>query len=469
MPLSARLSYSMPAAETGGMKRGNISPIRLKAICMKMRHKVHGFVVNKNSTYQALKENGMQDPDDDVVSTLQGPNNMEGLKSIFCHPFSALLVCLPLGIASGLQGWGDAWTFWLNIAGIIPLAKFLGDATEELAAAIHNDTLSGLLNATLGNAVEMILTVQTLRKGLLEIVKSTLLGSILSNLLLVLGTSFFLGGLSASHGRSGNHHVIHIEDYTSTSRRLATAEKEQLFSVKGALVNMGMQLLACMTCALPTVFASSAESADELAAQQILSMSRVGALIISMSYVAFVVFQLCTHKRMLSKDDFEDDEGDDGGDGASLTASCSILLMCAITALIAISSELLVGTIDRVVEHYGIPERFIGVVLLPFAGNACEHASALRFAMQDRPGLVIGISVGSSTQIALLVVPFSVLVGWYLDQPMNLDFGIMNTAVLILSVLVVLTMVIDGRSNWLKGYMLCTAYTFISILYWYDV
>jgi len=455
--------------DTGGMKRGNISPIRLKYIAMKMRHKCHGFVVNKNNTYRELPQ--LELPTAPSTMELQGPDNVAGLKSIFMHPFSLLLVCLPLGIVSGLRGWGDAWTFWLNIAGIVPLAKFLGDATEELAAAIHNDTLSGLMNATLGNAVEMILTVQTLRKGLLGIVKATLLGSILSNLLLVLGTSFFLGGLSASHGQSGQHHIIHISNYASPRNMPITVEKEQLFSVKGALVNMGMQLLACMTCALPTVFASSPSTEGEdssIADEQLLSVSRVGALIITASYVAFVVFQLGTHKTMLSKDDGED-EDDAEGDGAGLTATMSIVVMCIITGLIAISSEMLVGTIEKVVEGCGIPERFIGVVLLPFAGNACEHASALRFAMQDRPGLVIGISVGSSTQIALFVVPFSVLVGWYLNQPMNLDFGLMNTSVLILSVLVVLSMVIDGRSNWLKGFMLCTAYTFIAVLYWYDM
>mmetsp|Transcript_105019 Transcript_105019/g.254958 ORF Transcript_105019/g.254958 Transcript_105019/m.254958 type:complete len:461 (-) Transcript_105019:222-1604(-) len=446
-----------------------LNPLRLKAIAMKLRHRVHGFRIQSLTNVYSQ----MNDPDagsDGKVSTLHGPDNIQGLKSIFVHPFSFLLLCLPLGICSGLRGWGMAWTFWLNILGIIPLAKFLGDTTEELAAAIHNDTLSGLLNATLGNAVEMILTVQTLRKGLLGIVKSSLLGSILSNLLLVLGTAFFLGGLSPSSHQHGPHHIIHDEEYQS-DKHCIVAEKEQLFSVKGALVSMGLQLLACMTCALPTVFAavgSPDENAEE-AEQSLLSVSRIGAVVIGFSYVAYVVFQLCTHKRMLSKDDGVSESGEDEEDGASLTVLVSITLMTVITIFIAVSSELLVDTIDHMVEEFGVPEKFIGVVLLPFAGNACEHASAVRFGIQDRPGLVIGIAVGSSTQIALLVVPFAVLVGWYLGQPMSLDFGILNTAVLLLSVLVVLTSVIDGRSNWLKGFMLCTAYIFTSILYWYDV
>merc|ERR1711972_91609 len=140
--------------------------------------------------------------------------------------------------------------------------------------------------------------------------------------------------------------------------------------------------------------------------------------------------------------------------------------MAITTGIIAVCSEILADAIAEVVEHCGIPERFIGIILLPFAGNACEHASAIRFAIQDRPGLSIGIAVGSSTQIALFVVPFTVVTGWLLGQPMDLVFGTMNTAVMILSVLVVLTLVIDGRANWLKGFMLCTAYIFEAVLYW---
>merc|ERR1719162_2532093 len=139
--------------------------------------------------------------------------------------------------------------------------------------------------------------------------------------------------------------------------------------------------------------------------------------------------------------------------------------MAITTGMIAICSENLVGAIEEVVEHSNISANFIGIILLPFAGNACEHASAVRFAIQDRPGLSLGIAVGSSTQMALFVVPFTVVMGWILDQPMDLVFGRMNTTVLILSVLVAMTLVMDGRANWLKGYMLCTAYLFEAVLY----
>mmetsp|Transcript_21038 Transcript_21038/g.60078 ORF Transcript_21038/g.60078 Transcript_21038/m.60078 type:complete len:192 (-) Transcript_21038:173-748(-) len=184
------------------------------------------------------------------------------------------------------------------------------------------------------------------------------------------------------------------------------------------------------------------------------------------SYVAYVLFQLVTHKRMLTVDEGADSDEEDDDDSIGMSAGSAVALMGVTTLIIAISSELLVVAIETVVADATISASFIGIILLPFAVNACEHASAIRFAMQDRPGLSIGIAVGSSTQIALFVVPFTVVMGWALGQPMDLVFGAMNTSVMILSVLVAMVMVIDGRSNWLKGFMLCTAYIFEGVLYW---
>merc|ERR1719401_1170586 len=142
--------------------------------------------------------------------------------------------------------------------------------------------------------------------------------------------------------------------------------------------------------------------------------------------------------------------------------------MCLTTVIVAFASELLVASLEGVVEHLGVSTHFIGIILLPIVGNACEHASAIRFAIMDKPGLSIGIAVGSSTQIALFVVPFAVIVGWMLDKPMDLNFGFENVAILFLSTLVVLAVVLDGRSNWLKGFLLCNAYAFTSLLFWYN-
>merc|ERR1719265_883993 len=141
--------------------------------------------------------------------------------------------------------------------------------------------------------------------------------------------------------------------------------------------------------------------------------------------------------------------------------------MVVTTVIVAFSSELLVETLGEVVEAVGISTHFIGIILLPIVGNACEHASAIRFAIQDKPGLSIGIAVGSSTQISLFVVPLSILAGWALDQPMDLNFGSLNTTVMSISVIVVLSIVVDGAATWLQGYLLCSAYYVVAVLYWH--
>merc|ERR1712176_964987 len=142
-------------------------------------------------------------------------------------------------------------------------------------------------------------------------------------------------------------------------------------------------------------------------------------------------------------------------------------MMLLTTLVVAFSSELLIGSLEGVVEEAGISQHFIGIILLPIVGNACEHASAIRFAIMDKPGLSIGIAVGSSTQISLFVVPFSVLVGWAINQPMSLNFGSLNTTVMSISVVVVLSVVVDGMANWLQGYLLMSGYFIIAVLYWY--
>jgi len=493
--------------------------LKLKLIAMKMRHRSHRAIFKRSAralSYQPLlkdrplcgdvdepravpsSEFGFplatgstssqilcSSPTDRITgSTIhrvhEGSNNFAGLKTIFWHPFTILLVSVPLGYASKSLGWSAMITFWLNFIALVPLAKILGDATEELAAGIHNDTVSGLLNATFGNAVEMIVSVQSIRSGLLSIVKQSLLGSVLSNLLLVLGTAFFAGGLTNTgsdipHARTYSINAQYLENQVSLEglrRRLTIFEKEQKFPIKAAQVSLGLLFVACMSFALPTIFSyGSGDNTDA-----ILQVSRLGAFIIGSSYVAFLFFTMITHSRTLQKDErMEDgaDTEDDDEEGPGISVMCSILLMVVTTVVITFTSDCLVDAIKSLVGLDGkggsskLPAGFIGVILLPIAGNACEHAGAIRFAMQDKPGLAIGIAVGSSTQVALLVVPFSVIVGWAFGQPMNLNFGVMNTVVMLLSVMVVQATIMDGRSNWIKGYMLVATYVFIGVLYWF--
>lgn len=476
--VSSRRTQPTSTAPWEERESAGINPIKLKAMAMRLRHRVQGYRFKRTGQSElaspllqttAEPETIPELPRLGSVANIIGPNNVLGLETIFYHPICVLLIAVPLGIISDILHWPSSCTFWLNFLALVPLAKVLGDATEELAASLQNDTVSGLLNATFGNAVELIVSIQSIRAHLFSVVKASLLGSVLSNILLVLGMAFLFGGLTRSETRRGRFHSFSEveEDFVPFGSRW---EKEQKFPVKGALLSIAMLLFSCMSFALPTIF-NSWPTDDR---PSVLKVSRIGACIVSVSYMMYLVFQLLTHNATLKKEETalgsgfsENGDDDEEEGGAGLTAPCALFLMAISTLVVALNSELLVGVLEAVVESNGIPESFIGVILLPIAGNACEHASAIRFAMQDRPGLAIGISVGSATQIALFVVPFSVIIAWFLDEPLDLDFGDLNTAVVTLSILVVLTLLLDGRSNWFKGYILCSMYGFLSVLYWF--
>lgn len=402
--------------------------------------------------------------------------NMTGMQSILIHPFSILLVAFPLGILSAELDWGPNVTFWLNFCALIPLAKILGDATEELDASLtkllptSHEVVSGLLNATFGNAVEVIMTVQTLRKGLTSLVKETLLGSVLSNMLLVLGMSFLFGGIVelGGDGARGGTAAEPPVDAADSYIRLVT-EKRQEFVSNSAMVSVTMLLVSCLSFALPTIFIAQALTERE----EVVQISLVSSGVVMLSYVAYLWFQLYTHKRMLQAAEGDEDdqgEGDNEEEEEGLTLDFSFGLLFSTAVMVAVSSQLLVDVIEPVVDQAGISEAFIGIILLPIVGNACEHAAAVRFAIKNRPGLSVSIAVGSSVQIALFVVPLSVVMGWFMcpsGVDMTLDFGIMHVSVLIISVLVVLSIVVDGSATWLEGYMLCSAYVLIAVMYWH--
>mmetsp|Transcript_34412 Transcript_34412/g.78451 ORF Transcript_34412/g.78451 Transcript_34412/m.78451 type:complete len:450 (-) Transcript_34412:227-1576(-) len=424
-------------------------------------------------------------------SNIPKPANFEGdgVQAIILHPLSVLLLLLPFGLASRVLGWGDVWTFFLNFFAMVPLAKILGDATEELAAGLKNDMLAGLLNATFGNAVEMVIMVQTLRAGLFDVVKATLLGSVLSNTLLVLGMSFLFGGIvgtkkKAQEGDSAGYSSMGALNASTTAAGSLeplpegaelevhaaetefVAEKVQYFHVMNALVNISMLLLSALTLSLVTVFqyATTTDDRGRDSEWNVVQISRVCSLFIISAYVAYIIFQLFTHREALADEEGDDDEEEEG---AHISITSATIILCCTTVVVACCSELLVDALEGVTKHAGIGKHFIGIILLPIVGNACEHAAAVRFAIQDKTGLAIGIAIGSSTQISLFVVPCSVLIGWAMGLPMDLDFGPLNTIVATLSVIVILSMVVDGSSNWLSGYLLCVSYAIVAVLYWH--
>mmetsp|Transcript_43531 Transcript_43531/g.123185 ORF Transcript_43531/g.123185 Transcript_43531/m.123185 type:complete len:395 (-) Transcript_43531:263-1447(-) len=354
------------------------------------------------------------------------PRHVRGLRNLIATPLNLLLVFWPLGIASGMLQWGSVCTFWLNFIALVPLAGLLGVATE--AVALHTgELIGGLVNATFGNAVEVIVTWSALRKNLVPVVQGSLLGSVISNLLLVLGTAFLLGGFKYS---------------------------EQGFNLKGATSNVSCLLLSSISLVLPPLFRASGGSRED-----VLHVSRIAAILLTFMYLLFLVFQLKTHVHMFVGDEDPEEEPE-------LNCFMSFALLVVVLAASIASSEFLVGEIEEYSLHSGIPQTFIGVIILPFVGNAVEHTTAVTAAMKNKMDLAIGIAVGSSTQVALFVVPFAVLLGWSMDVDMSLDFKMFDAGVMVLSVLIVAAVVADGYSNWLEGAMLLATYFLCATMFY---
>lgn len=352
--------------------------------------------------------------------------------NVFMNPLNFLLVFVPLGLIAPEMGWNSAIVFGCNFMAIVPLASILGAATEAMSAHT-GQMVGGLLNATFGNAVEMIMCVQAVRAGLIRVVQGNLLGSILSNLLLVLGMAILGAGY-----------------YHSESR----------FNSQGAAANMTCQVVASISICLPTMFRTIQGSTDE----EILMLSRICSLFLCVVYFMFLVFQLYTHSEFFSDEAGEDEEHHEE---AEMSLPGATLLLAASTLVVAACSEGLVDSIEDVSENFGLPKAFIGVILLPIVGNAAEHATAVTSATKGMMDLSLGVAVGSSTQIALFVVPCAVLWGWIFDSPMTLSFRNFDTACQMVTVFLVSQVLQHGNTNWLHGVMLMTTYFLIAAISWF--
>lgn len=315
---------------------------------------------------------------------------------------------------------------------IVPLAKLLGEATEQLALSV-GQTLGGLLNATFGNAVEMIIAIFALREGLTEVVKGSLVGSIVSNLLLVLGMCFFCGGLQYN---------------------------TQRFSPTGARAQYSLLLLAVLALVIPTVVLLTGARPDSE-----LLISRGCAIVLAVLYICYLVFQLYTHKDQFGTEANEEEPAEEEQPMLSKGASLALLLVA--TVIVAPLSEGLTGSVEGVTKTLQLSDAFVGVILLPIVGNAAEHLTAVTVATKDKMDLSLGVALGSSTQIALFVVPFTVIAGWFMDVPMDLNFKSLDVSILLLTVLIVGSTISDGESNWLEGAALIGAYLLIAVSLWY--
>jgi len=376
-----------------------------------------------------VDKSGRHDVEKTVVEVPFWETERAAWMKVFVSPMNILLIFVPLGLIAPAMEWNSAIVFGCNFVAIVPLASILGAATEAMAAHT-GQMVGGLLNATFGNAVEMIMCVQAVRAGLIQVVQGNLLGSVLSNLLLVLGMAI-LG--------AGYYH------------------SESKFNSQGAAANMTCQVVASISICLPTMFRSIQGSTDA----EILLLSRICSLFLCLVYFMFLVFQLYTHSELFS------DEGGEEEHHGAMSLTGSTVLLAGSTLVVAACSEGLVDSIEDVSENFGLPKAFIGVILLPIVGNAAEHATAVTSAMKGMMDLSLGVAVGSSTQIALFVVPCAVLWGWIFDSPMTLSFRNFDTACQMVTVFLVSQVLSHGNTNWLHGVMLMTTYILIAAITWF--
>jgi len=346
---------------------------------------------------------------------------------IFGNPLNILLVFAPLGIFANYAHWSPASVFILNSLALVPLSALLGDFTEEVA--VHtNQTVGGLINATFGNAFEVVVSIQALLADEYRIVQASVLGSVLSNLLLVLGCSLFFGGLK---------------------------HKEQTFNSVVTTANMGLLGLCCAALVLPTPFAKYYEADEETA----LIISRIAAVALIFIYCQLLLFQLVTHSDLFDDDDEEEPE---------MPFKVSITVLFILTLIITELSDYMVGSIDGFCMSSGLSRTFVGIIILPIVGNAVEHFTAVSVAMGGKMDLAMGICVGSSIQISILVAPLAVVVGWYVDRPMTLNFPHFEVILFILSVMVVSMCLSNGRTNWLEGSIMVTLYFMIAVGFYFE-
>ncbi|NER49907.1 MAG: calcium/proton exchanger [Symploca sp. SIO1A3] len=356
----------------------------------------------------------------------------------------SLLLFVPISIAGHFLGWGSTVIFITSGLAIIPLAAFMGNATEEIAVVV-GPNLGGLLNATFGNATELIIALIALNAGLVNVVKATITGSIISNLLLVMGFSMFLGGLRY---------------------------KEQEFQPILARVNASSMNLAVIAILLPTAMDATSTGIDEATLQ---GLSVAVAVVLILVYGLTLLFSMKTHSYLFdvgvaeletaSDEQGNSEEQEHSQHKPNVWLWLGVLL--AITLFVAFESELLVDTLEEATEKLGLTRLFTGVILLPVIGNAAEHATAVTVAMKNKMDLSLSVAVGSSLQIALFVAPVLVLAGWFMGQPMDLDFNPFELVAVAVAVLIANSISSDGKSNWLEGILLLATYVVLGLAFYF--
>jgi Ca2+:H+ antiporter len=342
---------------------------------------------------------------------------------------NALLLGLPVAIVARLADWPH-WTVFLAAAvSLLPLAGWIGRSTEHLAARLGSG-MGGLLNATFGNAAELIITILALRKGLVDLVKASITGSIIGNTLLILGLSAFVGG--RRHGR-------------------------QKFHAPSAGRHAAMMILAVAAMAMPAVFAT-VEKDTWIREEVSIGVS----ILLLVTYFAYVYYSY------FSKRDRDDRAADDAhaphGNVWSKGKSMGVLAAAVLGTVAA--SELLVHSVADVSHAVGLSQFFVGLIIVPMVGNVAEHYSAVEFAARNRMELAISIAANSSTQIAVFVAPLLVLIS-LLFHPMDLIFQPIELVTLFSSTAIFAYISLDGETNWLEGLQLLVLYLIAAVAFFF--
>ncbi len=349
------------------------------------------------------------------------------------NKLNVLLLAVPLTCYFAYIEHNESMAFFASLVAIMPLAFLMGRATEEIAL-YTSESLGGLLNATFGNAAEMIIALlaiyaasqaasgsdtETLMIGL---VQASLIGSILGNLLLVMGLAFLWGGINYS---------------------------EQKFSDSQVSSNGSLMLLAMIVLIIPTVFNSTVGGTE--GEEGVEQLSHIAAIVLLLLYGLFLYFQFKSHVDLFATETHHHE-------APEMTKKDAIILLVVATILVSWMAEILVHSVEYAADDMGLPHLFIGVILLPLFGNAAEHFTAVVVAGKDKMDLSFAISMGSSTQIAVFVAPVMILVAWAMNVPLTFEFGMLETVAAFLSVLIVNVIAADGKSNWLEGALLLGTY-----------
>jgi Ca2+:H+ antiporter len=346
-----------------------------------------------------------------------------------------LFLFVPISIGLGVSGASPPLVFFAACLAVIPLAGLMGRGTEQLTRHL-GPGLGGLISSSFGNAAELILAFIALREGHVDVVKASLTGSIIGNMLLVLGLAMLLGGWK---------------------------HKELRFSRAAAESNSSMMFLAVVALVIPAIYARVSQHQHP---EHIESLSLDISGILILTYAASLVFSLRSH-RHLFRPEVDAGEAPHEPEGPPWSIGRAVATLVVAAALVAVVAEFLVGAVESAGQALGLGDVFMGVVVLALVGNAAENSTAVQVAMRNQMDLALAIAVGSSMQIAIFVAPLLVFAGHLMGQPLGLEFTVLEIAAVMLSVVTVTLLIRDGRTNWFEGLQLLAVYAILALAFYF--